>query len=48
VSGGASLLNAGNDDITFEIDAGGRVIGMKVYGDGKPEGGGQFAGRIAE
>jgi CubicO group peptidase (beta-lactamase class C family) len=40
--------NAGNDDITFEIDAGGRVVGMKVYGDGKPEGSDQFARQIAE
>jgi hypothetical protein len=42
------FYNAGNDDITFEIDAGGRVVGMKVYGDGKPEGGDQFARQIAE
>ena len=41
------FYNAGNDDITFELDVDGRVVGMTVYGDGKSEGGGQFAGRVA-
>lgn len=40
------FYNAGNDDITFDINAEGRVVGMMVYGDGKAEGGGQFVGRI--
>ncbi|MCG8460167.1 MAG: serine hydrolase [Holophagales bacterium] len=41
------FYNAGNDDVTFELDVDGRVLGMTVYGDGKPEGGGQFAGRVS-
>ena len=40
------FYNAGNDDITFDLNDEGRVVGMTVYGDGKPEGGGQFAGRV--
>jgi D-alanyl-D-alanine-carboxypeptidase/D-alanyl-D-alanine-endopeptidase len=42
------FYNAGNDDVAFEIDAEGRVVGMTVYGDGKPKRGGRFAGRVAD
>lgn len=42
------FYNAGNDDITFKIDAEGRVISMTVYGDGRREGDGQFVERINE
>lgn len=40
------FFNAGNDDIIFDINAEGRVVGMTVYEDGKPGGGGQFSRRI--
>ena len=29
------FLNTGNDDITFEVDATGRVTGLRWYGDGR-------------
>ncbi|WP_187775640.1 serine hydrolase domain-containing protein [Luteimonas suaedae] len=45
---GEFFYNAGNDDITFDIGAEGQVVGMTVYGDGKPEGGGRYAARIEE
>lgn len=40
------FYNAGNDDITFEVDAAGRVVSLTVFGDGKPEGGGLSARRV--
>ena len=40
------LYSACNDDITFELDVHGRAVGMTVYRDGKPEGGGRFAARV--
>ncbi len=42
------FYNAGNDDITFELGSGGAVTGMTVFGDGRLEGGGRFAARVAE
>lgn len=41
------FYNAGNDDITFEVDPGGQVISLVRYGDGKAEGGGEVAVRVA-
>ncbi|MGE0929708.1 serine hydrolase domain-containing protein [Peijinzhouia sedimentorum] len=38
--------NAGNDDIIFELDDNGKVVGMKIYGDGKSEGDYKFAERF--
>ena len=42
------FLNSGNDDVTFEVSADGRVTGLIRYGDGKEAGGGEKARRITE
>ncbi|MEP1032054.1 serine hydrolase [Ekhidna sp.] len=38
--------NAGNDDIIFDLDDNGKVVGMRIYGDGKSEGDNQFVERV--
>lgn len=38
--------NAGNDDIIFELDDNGNIVGMRIYGDGKSEGDYQFVERV--
>jgi serine-type D-Ala-D-Ala carboxypeptidase/endopeptidase len=40
------FLDTGNDEITFQMDANGRVTGLALYGDGKGTGEHQIAPRI--
>lgn len=37
---------AGNDDLSFEADARGRVTGMRIYGDGRAAGTSELAARL--
>jgi D-alanyl-D-alanine-carboxypeptidase/D-alanyl-D-alanine-endopeptidase len=40
------FYHVGNDDITFELDDGDRVTGMRIYGDGKEAGTFELAPRL--
>lgn len=40
------FLNTGNDEITFQVDADGRVTGLALYGDGKGTGEYRIAPRV--
>ena len=39
-------LTSGNDDLTFDIDDTGQVVGVVRFGDGRAEGGGEYARRV--
>lgn len=40
------FYNAGNDDISFQVDPDGHVTGLTLYGDGKATGRGEVASRV--
>lgn len=40
------FLTSGNDDLTFDLDEAGQVVGVTRYGDGRAEGGAEYARRV--